>query len=78
MTNRITTGIIPDSHCPKCGAALVVLDKRDPSPTAEHRQFVACTQFLITGCNYKTTITQDVVVKMAEIQKEIDAMTVEF
>lgn len=75
---RIITGVIPGSMCPKCGAPLTVIDKRDITPCTEHPQFVGCTMHMRTGCNYRSVITPDVIEKAGQKQAEIDAVPVEF
>lgn len=74
----IQTGEIPGSSCPKCGAPLAVRTKREIRQHNKHNQFVSCTMFFVTGCDYKTVITPDVVAKMKQVRAQLDAMPAAF
>lgn len=80
MTGRIPTGIIPDSECPKCAAPLVVLDKRDPNAELWGRnpQFVGCTNFQVTGCNYRRKVNEQDRAVMEAVRAEFEALPAEF
>ena len=78
MTALILTGDIPDKYCPKCGAPLQVKNKRSQPQYGSPRQFVGCSMFYATGCNYVANITDDVRARMATVREELDAITVDF
>lgn len=75
---RIHSGVIPNSECPKCGAPLAVRDKRNPQQYAKHIQFVGCTMYHVTGCNYVAQVTAEIEQKMEEEWAKFEALPAEF
>jgi hypothetical protein len=67
-TNKPVNG-----SCPKCGAPRVVKTTSTRIPGGEEvnlHNFVGCTNYARTGCNYKAPFTES-------IKAEIDALPVE-
>lgn len=79
-TDRKTrTGIIPGSECPKCGADLLVIDKPTDTVTyGRNPQFVGCSNYFATGCDYRATVTDDIRAIMDRVQAEADLQPAEF
>lgn len=74
---KTRTGIIPGHACPKCGAALLVIDKSQAHVTyGRNPQFIGCSAY--PACNYRTTVTDNVREIMDQLQKEADLLPAEF
>lgn len=78
MNNNIPTGEIPNRQCPKCGAPLYVRNKRNQSVDKKRNQFIGCSMFFITGCDYVAQVTEDVAKLMIEQAEAFAALPAEF
>lgn len=76
MTEHIPAGIIPDSKCPYCGAELLVINKINTQ--AQNPQFVGCTNYTSTGCNYRRKVNDNDRVIMKKMAAEFAAQPAEF
>ncbi len=73
LVNEYSNRTVPNSLCPKCASPLIVKTTADRIPGGEVqnvRNFIGCSAYFSTGCNYRTKFT-------AETQKALDEFVVE-
>lgn len=77
---RIPTGEIPGSQCPKCGAPLRVIDKKQPNAQywGRNPQFVGCQNYHITGCTYRRKVNEADRATMKQAEEAFAALPAEF
>lgn len=77
--NRTRTGEIPGHLCPHCAAPLLVINKNmDRVTYGRNTQFVGCSNYHVTGCNYRAPLTENIKQIMDRVQAEADLVPAEF